>query len=86
VIDIICRVSLHQKPALTARAVIPPLHLLSLAVLPQVDVVCPFCKAGLRIGTLKILALEGELVDGTFTAVGTGELKAQAYRTPLAFA
>jgi hypothetical protein len=75
VVSVIHGVSLHEKPALAATSVVPPLNLLAPAVATQIHILSPFPEIVVLRGSLQHFTSEGKLTDGPLSAVRATQLK-----------
>jgi hypothetical protein len=75
VVSVIHGVSLHEKPALAATSVVPPLNLLAPAVATQIHILSPFPEIVVLRGSLQHFTSEGKLADGALSAVRAAQLK-----------
>jgi hypothetical protein len=65
-------ITLDNKPALTARPMIPPLDLHPFAVFSQIHIISPLREVSIRSGAIAPFTSTDKLIDWTLTTVRTG--------------
>ena len=70
-IGVICGVTLNQKPALASTPMKPPFCLCPFFIFPEKNIISPFFKICIHVGTFDVFALEAEFGNGSLAAIWT---------------